>query len=103
MAGRQKFSELTKDWSPARRARVEAEKRKLLAEIRLAELRESRDVTQKELAELLEMDQGNISKLERRENVQIGTLRRYIEALGGTLEIVAHFRDGDYRIATPSE
>jgi hypothetical protein len=52
-----------------------------------------------ELAALTQMDQGDISRLERRsefDDCQIATLRRYLEALGGRLELVACF--GDKRI-----
>lgn len=100
MAGHRKFSELTNDWPPERKARVAAEVRKMNAEMRLAELRESCNVTQDELAELLETVQGNISKLEQRENIQVSTLKRYVEALGGHLEIIAHFRDQDFTLTT---
>jgi hypothetical protein len=50
------------------------------------------------LAEALETDQGNISKLEQRTDMYISTLRRYVEAMGGTLEIVAKFPDGAVRV-----
>jgi hypothetical protein len=44
------------------------------------------------------MDQGNLSKLEQRTDMYVSTLRRYVEALGGELEIVARFPDREYRI-----
>jgi len=64
---------------------VEAE----LLEMDLRALREAVGLTQEELAKRVEITQSQLSKLERREDHRISTLRRYIEALGGTLEICA--------------
>jgi DNA-binding Xre family transcriptional regulator len=57
----------------------------------LAELRQSRHVTQIRLAEELGISQGNVSRLEGRSDVYLSTLRSYIQALGGQLEITAVF------------
>ena len=62
----------------------------------LAELRQSRHVTQVQLAETLGISQGNVSRLEARSDVYLSTLRSYVEALGGHLEIAAVF--GDERV-----
>jgi len=62
----------------------------------LAELRQSRNVTQVQLAETLGISQGNVSRLEARSDVYLSTLRSYVEALGGHLEIAAVF--GDERV-----
>lgn len=59
----------------------------------LAQLRQSRHVTQVQLAEQLGISQGNVSRLEARSDVYLSTLRSYIEALGGHLEIAAVFDD----------
>ena len=59
----------------------------------LAQLRQSRHVTQVQLAETLGISQGNVSRLEARSDVYLSTLRSYIEALGGHLEIAAVFDD----------
>lgn len=64
----------------------------------LAELREARRLTQEELAGLLGNRQAAVSKVERRADMYVSTLRRYIEALGGELEIVARFPEGEVRI-----
>ena len=55
-------------------------------------------MTQRRLAELLEMDQGNVSKLEQRTDLYLSTLRSYVEAMGGALEIRAVFPDGAVKI-----
>jgi transcriptional regulator with XRE-family HTH domain len=62
----------------------------------LAELRNSRNVTQIQLAAQLGITQGNVSRLEARSEIYLSTLRSYIEALGGHLEITAVF--GDERV-----
>ena len=63
---------------------------------RLRELREESDLTQVALAELLQVSQNRVSRIERGEldRTQLDTLRRYIEALGGTLHLEAEF-DGE--------
>lgn len=94
MTGRRPASDLTKNWSPTRRAAVEAEKRALEAEAStLEELRVALGISQEELAELLDVQQPAISKLERRNDMRLSTLREVIEALGGELKLVAKFRD----------
>ena len=89
-----KFSELRAKMPEARRTAAAERTRVMLDEMPLAELREARELTQATLAQALGVEQGNVSKLERRTDMYISTLRRYIEAMGGILEIVAHFPDG---------
>ncbi|MDY7547996.1 XRE family transcriptional regulator [Glaciimonas sp. Gout2] len=94
-----KFSELESKMSPESRARSDAIYRQLVAELPLAELRRARGLSQKTLAGVLHVDQASISKMERRTDMYISTLRSHIEAMGGELEIVARFPDGTVRIA----
>lgn len=98
MAGHRKFSELRARMAPERRARNAAETARLFADMPLGELRQARALTQTTLAELLETSQGEVSKMEKRADMYVSTLRRYIEAMGGELEIVARFPDGSVRI-----
>lgn len=93
-----KFKELQKKISVERRARVEERVREAIKEMALDELRTAREFTQAELSQVLRVDQGSISKLERRTDMYIGTLRRYIEAMGGSLQIRAVFPDGEVQI-----
>jgi predicted transcriptional regulator len=72
--------------------------RQMRAELPLHELRQARDYTQTTLAETLEVAQPEISRIEKRTDMYISTLRRYIEAMGGHLDIVARFPDGEVRI-----
>ena len=62
----------------------------------LKAMRELLGKTQVEVATALEMSQGQVSETERREDHRLSTLRRYVEALGGELEVIANF--GDKRI-----
>jgi predicted XRE-type DNA-binding protein len=92
------FRELEAKMSPERRARVAARVKEELAQMPLHQIRNARQMTQTRLAELLEMDQGNVSKLEQRTDMYLSTLRSYVEAMGGALEIRAVFPEGDVKI-----
>ena len=93
-----KFQELTARKSPAWHAAVEARKRQLIAEMPLHELRRARQLSQEQLATELGATQPEISKIERRTDMYVSTLRRFVEAMGGKLEIIAQFPDGTVRI-----
>ena len=67
-------------------------------EIRLTELRNALGINQEELGELLNKKQAAISRLERRSDMHVSTLREFIKALGGKLEIIARFPDASYHI-----
>ncbi len=99
MAGHRKFSELRERMPAEHRARMDARTRAMLDELPLQELRLARQLSQETLAESLGIDQSGVSKLERRADLYVSTLRRYVEAMGGSLEIVARFPDGEVRIA----
>ena len=64
----------------------------------LAELRSARQLTQETIGSILNVGQPSVAKLERRTDMYVGTLRRYVQATGGELEIVARFPEGDVRI-----
>jgi transcriptional regulator with XRE-family HTH domain len=88
------FSELTKDFTEEDRQIVEKTKQVLFMEYNLvSQLRKDQDLTQKEVAELMDIRQAAISKIENQEDILIKTLERYIQALGGELEIRAKFPD----------
>ena len=79
---------------PARREGVEARARELIAEeMSLRELRRAHRLTQKSMAQKLGIGQEGISRLEQRSDLLISTLRGYVEAIGGSLSIVAEFPD----------
>src|SRR4051812_25686268 len=80
---------------PRAKARYDA----VLAEINgrqttLRRPREARALTQSSAAELLDMDQSEVSRLERRSDILLSTLKRFVEATGGELQIVVSYPDG---------
>ena len=79
---------------PPNRDRVDAIKRTVELEIALRELRERRGVTQEYVAAHLETSRPNVSRIEGEDDVRVSTLQRYVAALGGELELVARFPDG---------
>ncbi len=84
--------------SPEAQAEAKRKADILLAAMDLQDLLSDRGITQEELAKQMEMGQGNVSRMLRRANMNINTLQDAIEAMGGKLEIIAHFPDKDYRI-----
>lgn len=98
-----KFTELEAKMSPQSRERSDVLYRKMLAEMPLNELRQARALSQVKLAETLHVNQAAVSKIERRTDMYISTLRAYIRAMGGDLEIVAKFPDGEVKIANFAE
>ena len=80
---------------PPNRDRVDAIKRTLELDIALNDLRERRGVTQEQVAAELATSRPNVSRIEREDDVRMTTLQRYITALGGELELVVRFPDGE--------
>jgi transcriptional regulator with XRE-family HTH domain len=80
----------------AQRRKVEARAAQLIAEeMTLQELRRARKITQQKMAKSLNIGQEGVSKIERRSDLLISTLRRTVEAMGGSLSLVAEFPDRD--------
>jgi len=87
-----RWSEVRGRLVPADQEEAAAEGRRALRDaLGLARIRAERQVTQVELAARLDRSQGNISELERRSDVYLSSLREYVEALGGELEVSAVF------------
>jgi predicted transcriptional regulator len=74
---------------PQAAARVATRVREEIRELTLRELRQELDFTQAELAEVADMTQSEMSRLESRADHRMSTLRRYVEALGGEIEVMA--------------
>ena len=86
------LKERMKELRPARRKKVEARAAALIAgEMSLRDLRQALKLTQGRLAEALDIGQDGVSRLEQRSDLLISTLRNYIEAMGGHLELIAEF------------
>ena len=94
-----KFRELENKMAPESRTRAKARAREMMTEMLLSELRKSAGVTQEELASSLGIKQPTLSRMESQSDMQISTLRRVIESLGGELEIIAHLPEGDVRLS----
>jgi len=103
MATYRKWSELKARMSPESTARAAELTAKLMAEIPLEQLRAARQLTQTNLAQVLGVNQSAVSKLEKRTDMYLSTLRSYIQAMGGQLEIKAVFPEGSVRIELLAE
>ncbi len=68
---------------------------KLRAEMALEELRSARKITQSAVAKALKTSQGEVSRIEKRDDMHLSTLRGYVEGLGGKLELTAVFPEGE--------
>ena len=97
------FKQIQARMSPERQAANAAAAERMLQEMPLEGLRAARHLTQESMADLLGVKQASISKMERRTDMYITTLTKFIEAMGGTLEIRACFPEGSVRIKQFSE
>ena len=88
---------------PERRARVEEYGHAIDVALALAELRQQAEKTQTELAEVLGVTQTNISRIERANDLYVSTLKKYVEALGGRLELRAVFPNGTAELGLGTE
>jgi len=83
-----------KSMSAGRRKKIRARAAALIAEeMTLQELRRARKLTQMRLAKVLGISQDGVSRLEKRSDLLLSTLRKSIEAMGGNLSLVAEFPD----------
>lgn len=94
MTGRRPFAQLREKMTPDQRRAADARANELRTEMNLTELRHARKLTQETLAGTLNVGQEAIAKMEKRADMYVSSLRRYVGALGGELEIVARFPDG---------
>ena len=72
--------------------------RELLSDLLLSEVRQQTGQSQQEVADTLGMKQPSLSKLEKQADMQISTLRKIVQALGGELEVLAKFPQGTFRL-----
>jgi DNA-binding XRE family transcriptional regulator len=78
---------------PCEREKIEQITRASLDAVELTRLREARGMTQRQIAETLDVSQANISRIEHEEDLYLSTLSGYVAALGGRLELRAVFPD----------
>ena len=96
---KKKFSELRRKMSPERQRQNQADADRILLEMSLQELRQNiSDLSQEDVAGMLEVTQGYISKLEHQDDMLLSKLYAYVEALGGEVEIRAKFPSREVQI-----
>ncbi len=98
-----KFTELRAAMSPAAQQQANKKAKAMLSEMPLHELRQARGLSQKMLAEVLNVQQPAIAKMEKRTDLYLSPLRSHIEAIGGELDIIARFPDGAVKISNFTE
>ncbi len=103
MAGRLSFAELRARMTPEAQQQVEIVSLSLEEEMDLAEVRRAMKLSQDELAQTLQVGQGSVAKIEKRADMYVSTLRRFIEAMGGELEITAKFGGHSVKIKSFSD
>jgi DNA-binding XRE family transcriptional regulator len=94
MAGRHSYDTLRKKMPSRQRSEVERRVKEELQQMLLGELRKLMGLTQAELADAIGVSQANVSQFENANDMQISTLQRIVEALGGELEIVVKLPTG---------
>ena len=98
MSGHHPFNELTKNFPPERRRRIDDMTRELLAEMPRHELHRARVLTHRDMARMLRGNQPAVSKLEQQVDMYVSSLGSHVEAVGGPLKIVAEFPEGEITI-----
>ena len=89
------FNELKEKMSPERREEIENRAQVLLIRMALQELRKTRQLTQQDLADILNVNQAALSKMENQDDMRISTLRKLLSAMGGSLKLIAEFPEGE--------
>jgi len=90
-----KWRDIRGTFSPEVEARIRREVEDAARIMKLYQLREARNLTQTNLARVLNVNQGAVSKLEKRTDMYVSTLRSYLKAMGAELQIKAVFPDGE--------
>jgi DNA-binding XRE family transcriptional regulator len=94
----QKWTDVRKPLSPEAEERIQHGVKEAAAVMTLHQLREARSLTQVNLAKVLQINQGAVSKMEKRADMYVSTLRNFIQAMGGQLQVKAIFPEGEVQI-----
>src|SRR6202790_1432168 len=87
-------NEIIRKLSPAERKKVESRAAQIMAEeMSLRDLRKARRLTQARVAKTLGITQDSVSRLEKRTDLLLSTLRKTVKAMGGDVRITAEFPD----------
>src|SRR5580692_1174118 len=97
------YKELQAKMHPADVAENKQRVREERQRMALDELRNAKQLTQADMAELLDVPQSSISRIEQRADMYLSTLRNYVQAMGGVLQIQAVFPEGGTVISAASE
>ena len=92
------FNILKNKFSDTRKASIQKRVTAALKDMPLAELRQARKFTQQQIAQSLKIKQASVSKMESQTDMYLSTIRKYIEAMGGELEIIAKFPEGSIKV-----
>lgn len=103
MTGHRPFDQLLDEMAPERRAVVEDKAKALRSRLPLDEFNLAQGLARRALGRSLEVDAPVIAQMERRADLYLAELRSHIEAMGGTLHIVASFPEGDVAVTQFSE
>jgi DNA-binding XRE family transcriptional regulator len=92
------WREIRRTLSPAQENETRQYVKSVVEAVTLNQLREARSLTQANLASVLGINQGSVSKMEKRTDMYVSTLRSFIQAMGGELQIKAVFPEGEVQI-----
>ena len=93
-----KWGDIRRTLSPEQEAETRQYVNSVVQAVTLNQLREARSLTQANLASVLGVNQGSVSKMEKRTDMYVSTLRSFIQAMGGQLQIKAVFPEGEVEI-----
>jgi DNA-binding XRE family transcriptional regulator len=93
-----KWKDIRKQLSPEAEERIRQGVKEAAVVMTLHQLREARSLTQVNLARVLEINQGSLSKMEKRTDMYVSSLRNFIQAMGGQLQVRAIFPEGEVQI-----
>ncbi len=93
-----KWRDIRKTLSPEAEDRIRQSVEAAAGVMTLHQLREARSLTQVNLAKVLNVNQGAVSRMEKRTDMYVSTLRNFIQAMGGQLQVKAIFPEGEVQI-----
>ena len=93
-----KWKDVRRPVTPEAEERIQQGVKEAAAVMTLHQLREARSLTQVNLAKVLQINQGAVSKMEKRADMYVSTLRNFIQAMGGQLQVKAIFPEGEVQI-----
>lgn len=93
-----KWKDIRGTFSPEVEAEIAQRVKEAAAVMTLYQLREARNLTQVSLAKVLQVNQGAVSRMEKRTDMYVSTLRNFIQAMGGQLQVKAVFPEGEVQI-----